>query len=386
MKADLFARTRFTAAVAFLGALALAVTATAGTTQFQDGVFDDADWTISILTAGAGGTGSAAQQIAGGNPDEYRAHTIDVLPETAVAIVAVRNDSNYDPGVTGAIGEIDYSEDARFTTGSGPGMFSWPLVVQGGVNYVATGLAVPEMVWTGKALNDLGAADFGRLDANLVVIFDDNPDFSPAGDPMQFGYVRMYASEGSETLVADIDNWSITVDSVAPIGSCGLGAVNVGCGPRADILAMNGSFGGPAREIVVTQSTALSGTIIEPPLHIGDGRDTKCVVYAWVGEPLGSDVVTLPKSLGSMCYGPFISATKAPNTIWNSLGIVPKLGADNGPGPVPLIIDAQPFEFLSLTNGLGQAATVTFQGIVADNCTQGTVNFSVTNGFVLRIQ
>jgi len=47
--------------------------------------------------------------------------------------------------------------------------------------------------------------------------------------------------------------------------------------------------------------------------------------------------------------------------------------------------DAEIAELLSLPAGLGQAVTVTFQGLVEDDCSQETVPISITNGFVLRI-
>jgi len=369
-----------------LVAFALAGAAPAGTTTISDGEFLDEDWTTTVLIAGQGGTGSFARQETGGNPGAYREHTIDVLPETAVAIVGVWNDFRHDPATDGPIGSIDYLEDARLSSGEDEGMFSFPLVRQDGKNYVVPGITTPETDWTPKQLLGLDALDFVRLDDNLAFVPAEHPDFTPNGSVLEIGYVRMVAAEIAVTRVVDLDNWSMTLDTVGTIGACGAGQVNLGCGPRTDVLFLNGSTGGVEREIVVAHGTPLSGTIVEPPLHIGDGRDTDSVIYAWLGEPGPTDLVILPRSLGPMCFGPFITSTRNPKKIWNSIGIVSKLGMDNGPGAPPKIIDGTPFEFLALPNGLSQSVTATFQGIVEDRCTQGTLDFSVTNGWVLRIQ
>lgn len=369
-----------------LAAVVMTAAAVAGTTSYSDGDFVESEWTTSVLTAGGGGSGSWSLEPTGGNPDAFRRNTVDLLGEAAVAIAGLRNDAIYDPAVQGTIGAVDYSEDSRLIQGNAPGVFSYPLVSQGGTLYVVTGLFADSAGWSTKSSTGLTAADFGRLTATLTVIPGDNPDFTTSGAPLQFGYAHLYAAEASETAISDIDNWSVTIDSVGVIGECGPGAVNVGCGPRADVLRLNGSTGGTERELTISTTDAISATISEPPMLVGDGRDVPCVVYAWGGEPAPSDIVAVPQGLGSMCYGPFIIATKTPVKTWNSIGIVAKLGADDGPGPEPLIIDGTAFEFLSLPNGLGNAAVATFQGIIFDPCTQGNLPYSVTNGLVLRIE
>lgn len=372
--------------VAVLAVVLMTATATAGTTVYGDGDFVETDWTTSVLTAGGGGSGSWSLMPTGGNPDAFRRNTIDLLGEAAVAVAALRNDAIYDPATQGAIGALDYSEDSRLIQGNAPGIFSWPLVAQGGTFYVASGIFADTVDWTTKSASGLTAADFGRLTATLTVVPGDNPDFTTSGGLLQFGYAHMYASEASETAMSDIDNWTVTIDTVGAIGTCGPGAVNVGCGPRADVLRLNGSTGGTERIVTVSTSGAISATISEPPMLVGDGRDVRCVVYAWGGEPALSDVVMVPQGLGTMCYGPFITATKSPAKIWNSIGITAKLGIDNGPGAEPLISDGTAFEFLSLPNGLGNPVTATLQGIIDDPCTQGNLPYSVTNGLTLRVE
>ncbi len=370
--------------LAILLTLGLALPVAAGTVQFSDGDFNNGDWNVQTLVSGGTGTGSFVQQSSGGNPDFYRQHTIDLISNTVVAIVAEYTASNFDPS-TGGIGAIDYSEDARLTSGSDEGMLTYPLVVQDGVNYVGPSQATPESGWTPKSANGLTSADFGRLLGNLNVDMSDNPDFALGASVVSFGYVRLVAVEADATRIGDIDNWSVTVEVVEPIGTCGAGQINLGCGSSSDVLFVNGSSGGVDRILTVSTGDPLSATIAEPPISVGDGRPTAACVYVWGGEPLASDIVALPKNLGPMCFGPFIIATQAPARIWNGIGINPKLGTDNGPGDPP-IIDGPAFEFLSLPNGLNQTLNVTFQGIIEDRCSQGTVFFSVTNGLVLRIE
>ena len=149
---------------------------------------------------------------------------------------------------------------------------------------------------------------------------------------------------------------------------------------------MNGSTGGSSRIVNATTTDAITLSINEPASRHNDGQSTNCCVYAWLGEPGENDTVVLPKNLGSMCFGPKILTTRNPKKIWNSIGFDARLGADNGPGAEPVIPNAGSFTMLDLPTGLGSELSVTFQGLVEDTCTQGTVPFSVTNGFVLRIQ
>jgi hypothetical protein len=179
--------------------------------------------------------------------------------------------------------------------------------------------------------------------------------------------------------------WSGTLDLEA-VPQCAPGAVNAGCGATTDILAVNGETGGAERTVDVAVGAPLAFTIEEPISRQGDGQETRCCVYLWLGTPGFPDVVPVPKGLGPMCYGPYVIATKNPKKIWNSLGSTNKLGQDNAPGPEPVIPDGSFFQLLSLPSGLDQSLTFTLQGVVQDDCSQGTVNLSITNGMTVRVQ
>jgi len=364
-----------------------APTARADTFSVSDGVFDPANWDAQIFIVGIGG-GEAywSRETTGGNPDEYIGVTLIPYPESYVGVLFHRLGVAFDPSVDGPIGSIDYAEDAILTEGEAEGMESWPLVFQDGMTFAAAPFMVTETEWTTKSRLGLRAEDFGWLDENLVLHPETNPDFSPNGTAIEFGFLRAIATETSILRVAGIDNWSFAVHPTDAIGYCGPGEVNRGCGARADVLFLNGESGGETRRIEATTTTPLAGTIIEPPANLGDGRDTKACVYAWIGTPGNGDIVTVPKGLGTMCYGPYIIATKAPKKIWNGIGSPEKLGTHTGPGAPPLIVDGEAFTFLSVPGGLGRTVTVTFQGLVEDYCSMGSVAFSVTNGFTLHVQ
>jgi hypothetical protein len=186
---------------------------------------------------------------------------------------------------------------------------------------------------------------------------------------------------------ADLDFFfgKVSMDTAGSIAECGRGAVNLGCGLREDVLLVNGTSGGSERTIEVNAADPLVVAVGEPTSRQGDGLSTRCCIYVWLGEPGPEDVILVPKGLGVMCFGPARIATKNPKRIWNSIGVAPRLGQDNAPGPPPVIPDSGAFELLNFPEGLGRSVTVTFQGIIEDDCSQGTRPYSVTNGFVLRI-
>ncbi len=170
------------------------------------------------------------------------------------------------------------------------------------------------------------------------------------------------------------------------VTDCGDGAVNVGCGGREDILTVNGQTGGPERTLSIDRDAALSFVLDEPSAESGDAGDEPACVYFWFAEPQGSDVVTLPKQLGEMCFGPKFLASRPADVTFNAIGFNGKLGAHDAPVAPPVVPDGSTLEFWSLPTGFGMPMSVTVQGLVPDVCTQGTRDFSVTNAIVLRLR
>ena len=196
-------------------------------------------------------------------------------------------------------------------------------------------------------------------------------------------------SPANSTTEAGIDAvriLSLGCDDGDAILACGPGAVNVGCGAREDILTVNGSTGGASRTIDVGTGTPMSFVLDEPSSESGDGNGENVCIYMWYDAPSNGDVVNLPKQLGLMCFGPLLVESRSADLTFNSLGFVNKLGAHDAPPAPPVVPDGGTIEFYSLPGGFGTPMNVTVQGLVPDQCTQGTRDFSVTNAVLIRVQ
>jgi len=184
----------------------------------------------------------------------------------------------------------------------------------------------------------------------------------------------------------DVNGNGIPDECDETITLCGIGATNEGCGPRSDVLTVNGSTGGPGRTLVVTPTTPLSFSLAEPPGESGDGGNERMCMYIWLAAPTESDDIVLPQGLGNMCFGPRLLWTRPADLISNSIGAVNKLGEHDAPGPPVRIPDGGSVEWLSAGAGVGATVQLTVQGFVADACSAGDKPFSVTNGLVIDVQ
>jgi len=234
-------------------ALALLPTCVAAQTV-ADSTFLDANWTGTQFVAGNGGTSTGAQVLVGGNPGPYRNVTnqLNAAPaggETIVLSTHIYAPFTYDPAVSGAIGSLDYAEDAACTPGCfGLGQSTGPALAQGGNFYILSSSSVttgPGLAWLPHTLNALTAADFGLVNVTQTTIFDNtqHPDFSASGAPIQFGFFRANdtgVNGGGYTLAAGIDNWQTTIVAAAPAASTvGVPAVgNIGLGTLACTLGL----------------------------------------------------------------------------------------------------------------------------------------------------
>lgn len=153
-------------------------------------------------------------------------------------------------------------------------------------------------------------------------------------------------------------------------------------------LSGGGSSGTGDEDFTIELGTAdpISVRLDEAPSKVGDAAGSDAVVYAWIGEPDAGDIVNMPKGLGNMCFGTFSIATQAPKKIFNGLGFPGKLGTSCGQCSSPGISEGGNFEVGKRPNGTGQAITATLQGVIDDDCSQGTVPYSVTNGILLKVQ
>lgn len=182
----------------------------------EDSVFDDADWMrTAILQQGPNVfTELAGQELAGGNPDEYREMEHTWGNGTQVVVFHKYLGETYDPSTQGAILEIDYSEDQIKFPGSLPGSIGRGLILmQDGVTYrTLIDFAFSNSTWQTFFLTALTADDFvddvGGPGTN-------HPDFSASGNPIQFGYWRSNTIvNGFGTVLHGIDNFSVVILSV----------------------------------------------------------------------------------------------------------------------------------------------------------------------------
>jgi hypothetical protein len=207
----------------------------------SDSTFLDANWSGTQFVAGNGGTSTGAQVAAGGNPGSYR-NVTDVLnaappgSQTIVLSTHIYTPFTYDPSVSGAIGSLNYAEDAACTAGCfGQGQSTGPALAQGGNLYILSSSSVitgPGLAWAPHTLNALTAADFGLVNVTPFTLFDNtqHPNFSAGGAPIQFGFFRANGTSlngGAYTLAAGIDNWQITLGA-APAAAAGVGIPAVG--------------------------------------------------------------------------------------------------------------------------------------------------------------
>jgi hypothetical protein len=194
---------------------------------YFDGVFNNADWSLTVITnpAGAGSTAQGFQVPAGGNPNEYRRirHQLLVnsgLPNGHVTSLHMNVNAFYNPSTQGAITSIDYSEDSiNFISNTivpGNGQGSGLAIFQGGRFYVQRNpiLVMPFTSfsnWGPNAAPGLVAADLWELDNAGNFISTSNPDFSIAGGTMQLGFWRGNSGNGSYNTDCGIDNWRVEI-------------------------------------------------------------------------------------------------------------------------------------------------------------------------------
>ena len=207
--------------LAFVAAL-LAWNTPAVAVTVSDSTFLDTDWTLTQFTSGTGGSVTAAQVLSGGNPGSFR-NVTDTLTgggtQSVVLGASIYAPFTYDPGVSGAIATLDYTEDAACTSGCfGSGQSTGPAILQGGNMYIlgSTLITGPGTAFVNHTLNGLTALDFGlvSLTASTIVDTTQHPDFSAGGAPIKVGFFRANGTGPGGigyALAAGIDNWQVSV-------------------------------------------------------------------------------------------------------------------------------------------------------------------------------
>lgn len=198
--------------VAMLPGLLISLSAGA-TVVFNDGVFNDADWTMTAFGFGGGGSAAGVQVVGGGNPEAYRQVTDSVNgfdgTFTAVHGYSLSPLMIFNPAVDGAITGIDYSYDYA-TNGAQVGValalkqhgsyfFSWPSaysIVSGG--------------WGSNGHSGLTAADFALSSGSGSL------DFSVSGAPIEIGFMTANSTPYYPYIASiGIDNFSVTLRATA---------------------------------------------------------------------------------------------------------------------------------------------------------------------------
>lgn len=200
-----------------------AIASQASAAVYFDGIFNDADWSLTGVTnaTGVGSFGAGFQLPVGGNPNQYRLIRHNLIVSNPgnghYTSVHLNNTAFYDPGTQGAISSIDYSEDSKnFVNQAGNGQGSGLAILQGGRIYVQRSpiLVMPYSGysnWASNAAFGLLASDLYELDIAGNFLAFSNPDFSASGGVMQLGFWRGNSGNGSYNTECGIDNWYVNI-------------------------------------------------------------------------------------------------------------------------------------------------------------------------------
>lgn len=213
-------------AVVFGIALVAAHPADAATTVVSDSTFADADWTLTLATAGNGGTVVANQISQSGN---FLRSIVNSVNNGSPGVFSAVWSSNiytpfsYNPAVSGAISTISYSENAICLSGCfGDGQGTGVVILQSGNFYFSNVLLVtgPSGTFHPLSLTGLTAASFVLVSPSQAGCCDlsQHPDFSATGAPIQVGFYRDNGTTvggGGYVLTAGIDDWQVTINSAA---------------------------------------------------------------------------------------------------------------------------------------------------------------------------
>lgn len=204
----------------------------ASAVTFFDGVFNNADWslTTTLNTNAAGSSAFGLQFLTGGNPNEYRRIRNQLTVSSPTGILHgfhMNVTAFYDPSNQGAITSIDYSEDSiNFVNAPGNGQGSGLAIIQNGRLYrTSAALVMPFSTfstWQPNSQLGLTPASFWEVDPSTGGVIAGSPDFSASGTVMQLGFWRGNSNNGSINTECGIDNWRVQINQVPAPGAAAL--------------------------------------------------------------------------------------------------------------------------------------------------------------------
>ncbi len=204
-------------AAAVLGIFALGTPCMA--IEFSDGDFTSG-WQYVQVTTANGGSWSVKRNNVGKNPGNYLITDTSVAGDCAAVYgFGFKTDAVYDPHERGPLESFDYTEDAKLIDGFGGGQANGPAIRQNGKMYRIPHLDTNAIfTWRSFPRPAVHATDFvcvlgGQCGADVDP--SDHPDFSSAGAPIEFGFVRANSQIDGEppyAITGAIDNWKVTLN------------------------------------------------------------------------------------------------------------------------------------------------------------------------------
>ncbi len=229
---------------------------------YSDGNFTPGTWGIEITQANAGGTATAVQSAATGNPGAaFRVQTTVYAasggPSTVWALhrYGTTMATRYEPATQGAIGALTYSLDYRLVQGFGDGHGFTFAIKQGQTTYIGPYTTTGSSgVWRTFLHAGLTAADFSRLDGQPGM-----PDFSETGQPIRFGFVTSNTTLGiSYSITVDYDNFRVVVVPPCPADFNADGGVD-----GSDVIAFFAAWEAGAAAADVNKDGGIDGSDVE---------------------------------------------------------------------------------------------------------------------------
>ncbi|MEM7391920.1 MAG: PEP-CTERM sorting domain-containing protein [Verrucomicrobiota bacterium] len=197
------------------------LSAPAGLFVFSDAVMSSNRWSAQLIEqTGPPPSFAVEDRNSGGNPDTYR-HILENYGGPGTIITGhLLDGATFDPAAGGALSNLTFSMDLQvFSLNDSEGIRYAGLVFQNDSYYMNFDIIGDSQYvtnigfWQGRTYTNLVATDFSRIFGSGPL----RPDFSAAGDLIQFGYyvangTFIHAPTFSES---GIDNFSVSFEADA---------------------------------------------------------------------------------------------------------------------------------------------------------------------------